>query len=108
MTVRSATPEAVARMVEQGAARVVLLDVREPYERAYARIEPSIHIPMHEIPTRIDAIPRDRRVVVYCHHGHRSAVVAAYLEQRGFEDVVNLSEGIDGWSARVDRSVPRY
>src|SRR5690606_9943703 len=46
--------------------------------------------------------------VVLCHHGVRSAYVAAFLEQVGFSRVYNLVDGIDGWSREVDASVPRY
>ncbi|MCI4319285.1 MAG: sulfurtransferase [Thermoplasmata archaeon] len=87
---------------------LLLLDVREPFERKTAAIQPSVHIPMNDIPERHAELPRDRRIVVYCHHGTRSAMVAAYLEKEGFTDVANLTGGIDAWSAKVDPTVPRY
>ena len=102
------TPEEVAELLQQHPDRVVLLDVREPDERAQAAIAPSIHIPMREIAGRSSEIPRDKQLVVYCHGGTRSMMVAAYLEGHGFPSVSNLSGGIDAWSLRVDRSVPRY
>lgn len=86
----------------------LLLDVREPVEREAARIEPSVHIPMHDVPARVDELPRDRGIIVYCHHGHRSLMVATYLESLGFAKVANMEGGIDAWSARVDSRVPRY
>ena len=94
-------------MTEQP-SHVVLLDVREHDERATARIDGSMHIPMGEVPLRIGEIPRDRELIVYCHHGGRSMMVAGYLEGEGFERVLNLTGGIDAWSARVDPKVPRY
>lgn len=87
---------------------MVLLDIREHEERQFNRIEPSLHIPMNEIPQRLKEIPRDREVVVYCHHGSRSAMVAAYLTQAGFEKVANLEGGIDAWSRHIDPKIPRY
>jgi len=101
-------PEAVADRIQEDPDRVVLLDVREPFERSLATIEPSVHIPMQEVPGRLDELPQDRELVVYCHTGLRSAMVAAFLESRGFARVVNLSGGIDAWSLRVDPKVPRY
>lgn len=101
-------PAEVAERLQSSARPVVLLDVREPDERAVARIEPSIHIPMNEVPARLREIPRDREVVVYCHHGSRSAMVAGYLEHAGFATVTNLTGGIDAWSTEVDPDVPRY
>jgi rhodanese-related sulfurtransferase len=101
-------PEEVARRLKADPQRVVLLDVREPYERELARIEPSLHIPMNEVPERIEEIPKDREVVVYCHGGSRSLMVAGYLANRGYRTVANLDGGIDAWSVRVDPDVPRY
>ena len=102
------SPEAVADRMAKDAARVLLLDVREPLERRLAVIEPSVHIPMGELPMRVDELPRDRDLIVYCHTGIRSAVVAGFLESRGFASVANLEGGIDAWSVLVDPDVPRY
>jgi rhodanese-related sulfurtransferase len=88
--------------------RLVLLDVREPYEREIASIEPSIHIPMRDVPDRLAEIPTDREVVVYCHGGARSAMIAGFLEHHGYPEVANLAGGIDAWSLTVDPKVPRY
>jgi len=86
----------------------LLLDVREDWECAIASIEGARHIPMNEIPERIDELEPERETVVICHHGMRSEQVARYLEQNGFIDVSNLSSGIDGWAREVDSSVPVY
>jgi rhodanese-related sulfurtransferase len=95
-------------MLSRKAEAPLLLDVREHEERETARIEPSIHIPMGEIEARKSELPADRTIVVYCHHGGRSQMVAAYLEQEGFRSVINLRGGIDAWAVEVDPSVPRY
>ncbi|MFY9717809.1 MAG: rhodanese-like domain-containing protein [Thermoplasmata archaeon] len=102
------TPEQVAALLKDDPKGVVLLDVREPFERSLATIDPSLHIPMREVAGRVAEIPKDTRLVVYCHGGTRSMMVAAYLEGHGFSSVANLAGGIDAWSVRVDRSVPRY
>lgn len=86
----------------------LLLDVREPDEREAAAIEPSLHIPMRDVPSRLAEIPKEREIVVYCHGGTRSAMIAGYLEARGYSDVANLAGGIDAWSLRVNPKVPRY
>ncbi|MGB6500507.1 MAG: rhodanese-like domain-containing protein [Thermoplasmata archaeon] len=106
--VEELTPEEVAERLRKSPGDVVLLDVREPFERAEAVIEPSLYIPMREVAGRTAEIPKDKQLVVYCHGGTRSMMVAAYLENHGFSSVANLSGGIDAWSVRVDRSVPRY
>ena len=106
--VASLSPEEVARRLSERPDDLFLLDVREPHERAIALIRPSAHIPMQQVPTRAVEIPKGKEIVVYCHSGMRSMMVAGYLEGEGFPLVANLTGGIDAWSRRVDRSVPRY
>jgi sulfur-carrier protein adenylyltransferase/sulfurtransferase len=106
--VENRTPREVREMLSRGGDAPLLLDVREDEERETARIEPSIHIPMGEIEARKSELPTDRPIVVYCHHGGRSQMVAAYLEGEGFTTVINLQGGIDAWAAEVDPSIPRY
>jgi rhodanese-related sulfurtransferase len=97
--------EAKARH-ERGDA--MLLDVREGFERERSAIEGSVWIPMREIPSRAGELPADREIIVFCHHGSRSAQVAMYLLRSGHRRVRNLAGGIDAWSSLVDPSVPRY
>lgn len=85
-----------------------LLDVREPYEFAYARIEGSVLIPLHQIPERFDELDDEEDIAVICHHGIRSQQAAFFLEHQGFKKIFNLRGGIDAWSCECDASVPRY
>ncbi|MDB5070561.1 MAG: sulfurtransferase [Candidatus Eremiobacteraeota bacterium] len=87
---------------------LVLLDVREPDEIATASIPWATVISMREIPVRMNDIPRDKPLVVMCHHGGRSERVAQFLEANGYGNAINLTGGIDAWSASVDPGVPRY
>ncbi|HET6725472.1 MAG TPA: rhodanese-like domain-containing protein [Gammaproteobacteria bacterium] len=87
---------------------VTLLDVREQWEREIASIPAAKAIPMGEVSNRLGELEPGSTTVVMCHHGNRSAMVARFLEQHGFRDVINLDGGIDGWSEHVDPSVPRY
>lgn len=98
----------VAERLRERPGGVVLLDVREPFERRVAAIDPSLHIPMNEVPSRLREIPKDREVIVYCHSGQRSWLVAAFLARQGYRSVANLAGGIDAWSVQVDAGVPRY
>jgi sulfur-carrier protein adenylyltransferase/sulfurtransferase len=97
-----------AQLLRDPASNLCLLDVREDDEREMARIEPSVHIPMGEIVQRAGELPKDRRILVYCHTGGRSQMVAGYLAQHGHPDVANLAGGIDAWSRTIDSKVPRY
>ena len=88
----------------------LLLDCREPDEYSLARITNSKHIPMNQIPVRIDELNalRPKRIVVHCHHGGRSLRVTKWLRQQGFSNAQNMDGGIDAWSLQIDTSVPRY
>ena len=99
-------PEDASNLQRSGDA--TLLDVREPWEREAARIEPSQHIPMGDIPARVQEIDPEQRVIVYCHHGVRSLNVTAWLRQQGYEQVQSMTGGIDRWSRFIDPNVPLY
>jgi len=87
---------------------LTLLDVREPDELERAAVAGALCIPMREVPERAAEVDRTKPVVVMCHSGRRSWVVAQYLQENGFENVYNLAGGIDAWSLQVDSSIPRY
>jgi rhodanese-related sulfurtransferase len=86
----------------------VLLDVREPDELATASIPWATAIPMHEIPARMNELPRETPIVCMCHHGSRSERVAEFLAANGYAGAVNLAGGINAWSQTIDPNVPRY
>ena len=109
MTVKQLTPlELKSRLEEYEASELLLLDVREPSEFQYARIDNSVLIPLNQIPHRIEELDPNRETVVICHHGIRSQKAAYYLAYAGFVNVANLTGGIDAWSVSCDTSVPRY
>jgi len=85
-----------------------LLDVREPWERQTAWIEPSRHIPMGDIPSSLCELDPEKHIIVYCHHGVRSLNVTDWLRKQGYEKVQSMSGGIDRWSVQIDPQVPRY
>ena len=86
----------------------VLLDVREPEELEIAALDGAVHVPMGQIPARLETLPREREIVVMCHGGMRSDSVAHYLRAQGFTRVMNLAGGIDAWSREIDSAMPRY
>ena len=89
--------EELANLLD-GSPRPFLLDVREPMEWHAMNLERlgAVLIPMRQVPGRLDEIPRDRPVVVYCQTGVRSMEVAKLLVEEGYEEVVNLDGGIAG------------
>ena len=101
------TPTELSTRLARGDA-IQLLDVREPHEHAYARIDGARLVPLRTLPIRVGELDPSAELVVYCHHGVRSAQAAEFLRAGGFERVRNLAGGIDRWSADVDPAVPRY
>jgi len=89
-------------------ADTILLDVREPWELNIAALPGAVHIPMQDVPDRLDELSRDVDLVVICHHGNRSRVVARYLEQIGFDRVFNLAGGIDAWAREIAPDMAEY
>lgn len=86
----------------------LMLDVREEWELAIARIDGAVHIPMGEIQARFGELQPDQDIVVMCRSGGRSALVAQFLEQQGYPRVWNLAGGILAWSEQVDPDIPPY
>ena len=85
-----------------------LIDVREPWEHAHARIPGARLLPLGALPDAIASLDPSREYVMQCHHGIRSRHAAEMLHAAGFRRVRNLTGGIAAWSAEVDPSVPTY
>jgi rhodanese-related sulfurtransferase len=85
-----------------------LLDVREPWECAIARLPGSLNIPLGEIPARWQELDAQAEIILLCKAGSRSRRVAQFLSAQGLPRVINLSGGIDGWTRDVDPGLPSY
>ena len=101
------SPESLAAWMEEG-RDLLLLDVRTPVEHQTSRLDNSLLMPLQTLPRQYEALGRERPIVVYCHHGHRSAHAVDFLRRMGFDNTFNLVGGIDAWSQRIDPSVPKY
>lgn len=77
-----------------------LLDVRTLGEYTQKRIKGAHLIPIDQVEKRINEIPKNRPIIVYCETGVRSSLVGRYLDRLGYQDVSNLSQGIMGWQVR--------
>lgn len=86
----------------------LLLDVREPWETKICAIAGSQPMPMQQVPAQFNSIDPQQSVICVCHHGGRSAQVAMFLQRQGYEDVYNLTGGVDAWARQVDPSMPVY
>ena len=97
------------KALQKSGETFMLLDVREPWEFATARIDGSVPMPMGEVPARAhQELDPEERLMVMCHHGVRSMNVTVWLRQQGFEKAQSMRGGIDAWSRRVDGKVATY
>ena len=102
--IQNLTPDQVAAEIER--AGVILVDVREPNEVADGVIPGAISVPrgmleFHADPTspyHLDELQPERRVVVYCKSGSRSALAGAALKALGYRDVAHLDGGMAAWT----------
>ncbi len=101
------TPTELKARLDKG-DKLVLLDVREPWENQLAKQDNSILIPLGTLPYSLSKLDRNAEIIAYCHHGMRSGDATGFLLQQGFSNVKNLIGGIDAWSVQVDGAVPRY
>lgn len=77
----------------------VYLDVREPNEWNLAHMPGAMHIPRGTLEGKVEEmIPRDKKVVIYCASGNRSALAADTMQQMGYTDVASMSGGFRGWA----------
>ena len=77
---------------------IELLDIRSDGEVAHGLLPTARHLPMHLIPLRLNELPADRDIVLYCRSGARSYHACAYLGQQGLQNAINLRGGIIVWA----------
>ena len=95
------------KILENGSAPTII-DVREDFELEISKMEGAIHIPMNELPKRLDELSADEDYVIMCRTGVRSAQICEFLANQNFKSVANLTGGINEWAKRVDDSLPVY
>lgn len=88
--------------------KLLLVDVREPWEFALSKLPHATLIPLGSLPANLDALRDAEEVICYCHHGMRSLDAAVWLRQQGVEQAKSMTGGIERWSSEIDSSVPRY
>jgi rhodanese-related sulfurtransferase len=76
-----------------------VLDVREDDEWTAGHAPDAVHLPMMQIPPRLDEIPGDRDVYVVCRVGGRSAQVVGFLHGNGLDRAINVDGGMQSWEA---------
>tara|TARA_B100001013_G_scaffold207614_1_gene126077 strand:+ start:304 stop:621 length:318 start_codon:yes stop_codon:yes gene_type:complete len=100
-------PEELKKRLD-AAEKPILLDVREPWEFSICKIEGSVNISMSEPEKLINELNANDEIIAICHHGMRSFQVCNYLENNGFNKVLNLDGGIDSWAKTIDTDMAQY
>jgi rhodanese-related sulfurtransferase len=102
------SPTELAARLKAG-EKLRLIDVREPDEWAIAHLPAAELIPLSEFQQRaLTELSPEDATVLYCHHGVRSARAQGYLKTQGYDNVLNLTGGIDAWATQVDPAMKRY
>src|ERR1017187_6622794 len=93
-----------------GDDNIFLVDVREPNEYEIVSIPGSVLIPKGEFLSgaALERLPQDRRIVLHCKSGARSAECLAVVKDAGFSDAVHVGGGVLAWISQVDPSLPSY
>ena len=90
----------VAEAAEKYEAGVFLLDVRTPEEWEAVHIPETMLIPLDELETRLNELPKGVEIVVVCRSGNRSAEGRDILRQAGFTDVTSMAGGVNDWKSQ--------
>jgi rhodanese-related sulfurtransferase len=86
-----------ANQAKQQMDQLLVLDVREPQEWAAGHIDGAVHVPMGDVPARVDTLTGGQAVLAVCRSGHRSGQVAEFLTAHGAK-ADNLDGGLQGWA----------
>lgn len=95
-------------------SKPIIIDCREPNEHAVVHLPEARLIPMQQIPSSLDSLQTavqesgDTGLIVYCHHGMRSAQTATWLRENGFPQAQSMAGGIDAWAVEIDPTLARY
>lgn len=100
--IRTATFDDLATRLGRAGRELAVLDVRRNDERRVSFVDGSLHVPIHELPGRLDEVPADRPVWVHCAAGYRAAIAASLLQRAG-RDVVTID---DSYESAADAGLP--
>ncbi len=90
------------------AENIYLLDIREAGEQQVSRLPGARHIPYGQLSARLNELPKEAEIVVFCRDGSRSRDALQLLHQEGFTQAKSLRGGINAWAREVDASMLQY
>jgi len=103
------TPKTLKQWIDEGRS-IQIIDVREPAEYEIVSIPGSVLIPKNEfiMGDALSKLPQDKRIVLHCKTGVRSAEALAIVKNAGFADAVHLGSGVVGWVNQIAPEKPIY
>jgi len=103
------TPRTLKEWIDEG-RKIQIIDVREPAEYEIVSIPGSVLIPKNEfiMGDALAKLPQDKRIVLHCKTGVRSAEALAIVKAAGFSDAVHLGSGVVGWVNQIEPQKPIY
>jgi len=102
-------PEELAALLNDQPDSIRLIDCRQEDEYAICRIDDAELMPLPQFPETVQRLDdKTQHLVVYCHHGMRSARATEYLRAIGYSETQSLAGGIDRWSIEIDPNISRY
>lgn len=105
--VEELNPAELKELLDRG-TELQLVDIREPFEREIVQIDNSDFIPLGQLPSRLSELRTDVPVVLYCHHGSRSARALRFLQEQGLANATHLIGGIDAFAREIAPELQRY
>lgn len=103
---KSVTVKELKAMMDSG-EDFQLIDVREPNEVEVASLG-GVLIPLATVPLHTEKFEKEKKVIVHCRSGKRSANAVNYMEQQGYDNLYNLEGGILAWADEIDPSMSKY
>lgn len=103
-------PDTAALHTDAGDIAFLLIDIREADELETSSIAGALHIPMGDIPSRINEldVDEDTTIAILCRSGKRSLQVAQYMQQQGLAGTRSVAGGINWWGLKIDPSIQQY
>ncbi|PCI07731.1 sulfurtransferase [bacterium] len=103
-------PDTAALHKDAGTTDFLLIDIRESNELETSSIAGALHIPMGDIPARINEldVDEDTTIAILCRSGKRSLQVAQYMQQQGLAGTRSVAGGINWWGLKIDPSIQQY
>lgn len=104
---KEVTVQELKELMDSG-ADFQLIDVREPHEYDICNLDGEL-IPQGDIPSSVEKIDKNKKVILHCRSGARSGNMVQWLEKNhGFQNLYNLKGGILAWAKEIDPEMPTY